>query len=161
MNGFWIKYKWISKGVFFSDTLYVWQTLTVHKNIRRICSGEFLMFLSLVSAYLFSPFVRILDICHSGVQMHLPFSAWPYYYQYISNRSKKKRVTWFNLSFSKSISTNISAKFLQPVDSCFPPGHELHKLANRNTIKVSYSTTPNMAQHIRPDLERGGQPILA
>ena len=45
-----------------------------------------------------------------------------------------------------TISTNIGAKFLQLVDSCFPLNHELRRVVNRNTVKVSYSTMPNMAQ---------------
>ena len=66
-----------------------------------------------------------------------------------SRRSRTRRVTWFNPPFSQSISTNIGAKFLQLVDSCFPLNHELRRVVNRNTVKVSYSTMPNMAQAIK------------
>ena len=34
------------------------------------------------------------------------------------------------------------------MDECFPPHHPLSKIVNRKTIKVSYSTTPNMAKII-------------
>ena len=66
-----------------------------------------------------------------------------------TRRSRSRRVTWFNPPFSQSISTNIGAKFLQLIDSCFPPNHELRRVVNRNTVKVSYSTMPNMAQQIK------------
>ena len=38
--------------------------------------------------------------------------------------------------------------FLKAAAECFPPGHPLHKIFNRNSLKVSYSTTPNVAQII-------------
>ena len=65
-----------------------------------------------------------------------------------SRRSRTRRVTWFNPPFSQSICTNIGQKFLNLIDSCFPPEHELRKVVNRNTVKVSYSTMPNMAQQM-------------
>ena len=34
------------------------------------------------------------------------------------------------------------------LDKCFPPGHHLHRLLNRNTVKVSYSCVPNVKQII-------------
>ena len=34
------------------------------------------------------------------------------------------------------------------IDTCFLPGHELSKVINRNTIKVSYSTMPSMGQNL-------------
>ena len=63
-----------------------------------------------------------------------------------SRRTRSRKVTWFNPPFSQSISTNIGKKFLDLIDSCFPEGNELKKIINRNTVKVSYSTMPNMAQ---------------
>ena len=44
--------------------------------------------------------------------------------------------------------TNIGREFLKLVDRCFPHGHPLRKLINRNTVKVSYSCTPNMEKII-------------
>ena len=63
-------------------------------------------------------------------------------------KTRTRRVTWFNPPFSQSISTNIGQKFLALLDSCFPPGHELRKVINRNSVKISYSTMPNMAQQL-------------
>ena len=39
-------------------------------------------------------------------------------------------------------------KFFHLLDRCFPPGHQLHKLLNRNTVKLSYSCMPNVKQII-------------
>ena len=65
-----------------------------------------------------------------------------------TRRRRSRTVTYFNPPFSQSISTNIGQKFLNLLDSCFPPGHELRQVINRNTVKISYSTMPNMAQQL-------------
>ena len=65
-----------------------------------------------------------------------------------SRRTRSRKVTYFNPPFSQSISTNIGQKFLNLLDTCFPPGHELRQVINRNTVKISYSTMPNMAQKL-------------
>ena len=61
-------------------------------------------------------------------------------------RRAGRRVTWFNPPYSLHISTNVGKKFLHLVDTCFPPGHLLHGLLNRNTVKVSYRTMASMGQ---------------
>ena len=65
---------------------------------------------------------------------------------------KKSDFTPFDLSgsniknppFSKNIKTNIARNFLNLVDTHFPAGHKLHKVFNRNTVKVSYSCMNNV-----------------
>ena len=44
--------------------------------------------------------------------------------------------------------TNIAAKFLKMVTRHFPKTQALHKMFNRHTLKVSYSTTRNIKKHI-------------
>jgi hypothetical protein len=34
--------------------------------------------------------------------------------------------------------------FLAMIDKHFPKGHKLHKCFNRNTVKATYCTLPNM-----------------
>ena len=63
-------------------------------------------------------------------------------------RQRKRNITWFNPPYSSHVKTNIGKKFLNLIDKCFPPDHHLHKLLNRNTLKLSYSTMPNMKQII-------------
>ena len=58
------------------------------------------------------------------------------------NRSRRQK--FFNPPFSSSVKTNIGAKFLKLIDQCFPKTHALHKILNRNTVKISYKCMPNM-----------------
>ena len=44
----------------------------------------------------------------------------------------------------RSVTTNVGQQFLQILDRCFPPGHPCHKALNRQTVKVSYRTMPNL-----------------
>ena len=62
------------------------------------------------------------------------------------NRQRKQNTIWFNPPYSMNVSTRVGAKFLKLLDDCFPEDHPLHKIFNRNTVKVSYKTTPNMGQ---------------
>ena len=52
-----------------------------------------------------------------------------------------------------NISTNISHIFLHMIDECFPKGdHPVHKIFNRNTLKLSYyCCMPNMQNIISFD----------
>ena len=63
-------------------------------------------------------------------------------------RNRTRNITWFNPPYSSNVSTNIGKKFFRLLDKCFPPGHQLHKLLNRNTVKLSYSCMPNVSQII-------------
>ena len=63
-------------------------------------------------------------------------------------RSRNENVLWFNPPFNATVKTNVGKKFLALIDECFPPGNKLRKIFNRQTVKVSYCTTPNMAQII-------------
>ena len=63
-------------------------------------------------------------------------------------RNRKRNILWYNPPYNSSVKTNIGREFLKLVDRCFPHGHPLRKLINRNTVKVSYSCTPNMEKII-------------
>ena len=63
-------------------------------------------------------------------------------------RTRNRNITWFNPPYSQNVKTNVGKKFLKLIDTCFPPNHKLHKLLNRNTIKVSYRCMPNIKQAI-------------
>ncbi len=74
------------------------------------------------------------------------------YNQGSSNRNtnrRKRKIIWFNPPFSKHVRTNIGKQFLTLVDTYFPKEHQLHKIFNRNTIKLSYSCMDNMATIIK------------
>ena len=64
------------------------------------------------------------------------------------NRQRKRRITWFNPPFCKSVKTKIGCEFLNLVESCFPKTHPLSKIINKNTVKISPSCMPNMGAKI-------------
>ena len=59
-------------------------------------------------------------------------------------RHRNRNVIWYNPPYEQSVKTNIGRKFLKIVDECFPAHNNLHKIFNRNTLKLSYSCMPNM-----------------
>ena len=64
-------------------------------------------------------------------------------------RNRKRNIIWFNRPFNKNIKTNIGKTFLKLIDKHSPRSSKLHKIFNRNTIKVSYSCTKNMSMIIK------------
>ena len=63
-------------------------------------------------------------------------------------KNRSRNITWFNPPFAKNVKTNVGAKFLSIITKNFPPNHPLHKVLNRNNIKIRYSCMPNLKQHI-------------
>ncbi|KAJ8048904.1 hypothetical protein HOLleu_01408 [Holothuria leucospilota] len=64
-------------------------------------------------------------------------------------RKRTRKFIWFNPPFCKSVKTNVAKAFLRLIDKHFPPTNPLHKIFNRNTIKVSYSCLPNVRNLIQ------------
>ena len=64
-----------------------------------------------------------------------------------TNRSRNR--IWFNPPYSQNVRTNIAKSLLFLIDKHFPKSHKLHKIFNRNNLKVSYSCTTNMANIIK------------
>ena len=63
-------------------------------------------------------------------------------------KNRGRKITWFNPPFSLNVKSNIGKIFLQILHECFPQNHILHKICNKNTIKISYRTMPNMNSYI-------------
>ena len=59
-------------------------------------------------------------------------------------KSRKRKNIWFNLPFNNYVVNNIGKKFLKLINKHFSPQHKLHKILNRNSIKISYSCMFNM-----------------
>ena len=59
-------------------------------------------------------------------------------------RNRSRNIIWFNPPWNAAVTTNIGACFLKLVDKNFKKDNPLHKILNRNTIKVSYSCTKNI-----------------
>ena len=58
--------------------------------------------------------------------------------------NRKRQIIWFNPPFNKNVTTKIGKYFLNLIDKHFPPNHRLHKIFNRNNVKISYSCTKNV-----------------
>ena len=64
-----------------------------------------------------------------------------------SNRKNRHRdIIWYNPPYSKNVATNVGRAFLKILDKEFPKGNVLHKIFNRNTVKISYSCMCNVKQ---------------
>ena len=59
-------------------------------------------------------------------------------------RNRNRKCLWFNPPWSSNVKSNIGAQFLRIISECFPRGHILHKVFNRNNVKVSYRTMDNV-----------------
>ena len=64
-------------------------------------------------------------------------------------RKRRRNIIWFNPPFNKNVSSNIAKQFLHLIDKHFSKNKKLHKLFNRNNVKVSYSCTPNIGRIIK------------
>ena len=59
-------------------------------------------------------------------------------------RNRPRKIIWFNPPFNKAVKGNFGRKFLKLVQKHFPPHHRYYRIFNKNTIKLSYSCSPNM-----------------
>ena len=64
------------------------------------------------------------------------------------NKTRRRKITWFNPPFNINVTTNVAKTFLILIDKHFPKNKRLSKIFNRNTIKVSYSCLANVKQTI-------------
>lgn len=87
----------------------------------------------------------------SGYKHKLLFTTTTTTTQRNSNTTKRKRnrqITWYNPPYSKNVATNIGQQFLKILREEFPPHNILHKIFNKNTVKISYSCMNNIKQSI-------------
>ena len=69
------------------------------------------------------------------------------------DQAKKKKVRsrqaiYFTPPYSVHVKTNIGKEFLKLLDKCFHKDHIFKKTFNRHTVKLSYSTMPNIKKRI-------------
>ena len=69
-------------------------------------------------------------------------------------KRRKRNILWYNPPFDLQVQTNVAQTFLSLIDKHFPVHHKLHKILNRNNVKVSYSCMPNMASQISSHNQR-------
>ena len=53
-------------------------------------------------------------------------------------KNKKRSMIWFNPPYSNNVVTKVGHYFLKLLDKHFPRQHKLHKIFDKNTVKVSY-----------------------
>ena len=78
-----------------------------------------------------------------------------------NNKNRKREVCWWNPPFSENVKTKVGAKFFKLLDTHFPEHSPLRKIINKNTVKMSYRTTPNFRQIIaahNAKILKGGNP---
>ena len=83
---------------------------------------------------------------------HSGFAEVLQYQEPTAPRKKTRRkinVTWFNPPFSSNVETKIGKKFFNILDKYFPKHHHLHKVINRNTVKLSYCCMPNVGRLLK------------
>ena len=61
------------------------------------------------------------------------------------NRTRTRRIVWFNPPFSLNVESNIGKEFFQIIDN-FPKNNILAPIINRSKVKMSYRTMKNMDQ---------------
>ena len=59
-------------------------------------------------------------------------------------RNRPRNILWYNPPYSKNVKTNVGKCFLSLIDQHFPKSNPLHKIFNRNTLKLSYSCMSNI-----------------
>ena len=65
-----------------------------------------------------------------------------------NKRKTKRKIIRFNPPFSKSIKINIGKIFLELLSKHFRKNQKMHKIFNRNAVKISYSCTKNIGSII-------------
>ena len=59
-------------------------------------------------------------------------------------RTKRRKIIWFNPLYSQSVKTNVGKHFLHLLVKHFPANNKMHKRFNKNAVKVSYNYMKNM-----------------
>lgn len=78
-----------------------------------------------------------------------------------ARNNRPRKIIWYNPPYSKNVETNIGKRFFSLIDLHFPKSNPLHKIFNRNTIKLSYSCMPNIkttiTNHNKSELSKSQQ----
>ena len=76
-------------------------------------------------------------------------------------KRRNRNVIWFTPPWNVQVKTNVGREFFKILDESFTEPH-LKRIFNRNTIKLGYSTTRNLNQHIKghnAKLARGAETV--
>ena len=78
-----------------------------------------------------------------------------------SKKQRKLKIIWFNTPSSLSVKTNIGRTFPKLLKQHFPKANRLHKIFNKNTVKVSYSCMSNLSSIISSHNKRPLRPRIS
>ena len=65
-----------------------------------------------------------------------------------NRRRRGRKIIWFNPPYSRTVETDVGKQFLRLLDVHFPRHDPLHKIFNRNNVKVNYGCMPNIQASI-------------
>ena len=68
----------------------------------------------------------------------------PIYTRKQKKKERKRNIIWFNPPYSKNVVKKVCQYFLKLLDKHFPRQHKLHKIFDKNTVKVSYRCRKNI-----------------
>ena len=75
-------------------------------------------------------------------------------------KNRPRNIIWFNPPYSQNVKTKVGKCFLTLIDKHFPKSNPLHKILNRNTLKLSYSCMNNVkaiiSNHNKAVISRSG-----
>ncbi len=80
----------------------------------------------------------------SGYQHELKYKIEEQINNKSNSKTRKRKTIWYNPPYSQNVTTNIGKTFLKIIDKCFPPQHKLHKIINKNNVKISYCCMSNI-----------------
>ena len=63
-------------------------------------------------------------------------------------RKRKRKIIWFNPSYSKNVKANIDKIFFKLLHKHFPPSHSFQKNFNKKSVKISYKCMCSMSSVI-------------
>ena len=73
----------------------------------------------------------------------------PNHEQNNARRKQQRKIICFHPPFHLDVTTNVAKIFLNLIEKHFSRSSKLHKIFNKNTVRVSYSCTKNMSQIIK------------
>ena len=69
-------------------------------------------------------------------------------------KNRPRNITWFNPPCSQNVKTKVGKCFLTLIGKHFQKSHPLHRIFNRNTLKISYSCMSNVKTSVKLDFRK-------
>ena len=85
----------------------------------------------------------------SGFKEELKYTPSDKNFEEENGQKTRRRKIWFNPPYSRSVKTNIGKNFLHLLVKHFPANNKMHKIFNKNTVKVSYTSLKNIKSKVK------------